>query len=91
MPVWDEAMKNIDCDIQIFNTHQVRLLFSHPTNEQYSIWFQIYPDSLIPDLAAAISEILGKPYNDIMQFFGHCFVRFFSNFGWACGDSYLNY
>uniref|UniRef100_A0A336KLM2 guanylate cyclase n=1 Tax=Culicoides sonorensis TaxID=179676 RepID=A0A336KLM2_CULSO len=64
MTVWNEAMKNIDCEIQIFNTHQ------------------IYPDNLIPDLAAAISEIVGKPYNDIMEFFGHCFVRFFTNFGY---------
>lgn len=85
MAVWDEAMKNIDCDIQIFNTHQVSsqtiISFFFTICHTYDECFQIYPDNLIPDLAAAISEILGKPYNDIMQFFGHCFVRFFSNFG----------
>lgn len=42
---------------------------------------QIYPDTLIPDVAHALSEILGKPFDDIMQYFGHCFVLFFSNFG----------
>lgn len=42
---------------------------------------QIYPDTLIPDVALALSEILGKPFDEIMQYFGHCFVLFFSNFG----------
>lgn len=43
---------------------------------------QQYPDSLIPDLAAALAEITGKQYDYFMVFFGKCFVRFFSNFGW---------
>lgn len=43
---------------------------------------QVYSDSLIPDLAAALSEITGKSYDSFMQFFGRCFVRFFSNFGY---------
>lgn len=63
MDVWNEAMEAIDCDITVFNTHQ------------------IYPDTLIPDLAHAIAEISGKPFDQIMQYFGHCFVKFFSNFG----------
>lgn len=42
---------------------------------------QQYPDTLIPDLAAALSEITGKQYDYFMIFFGRCFVRFFSNFG----------
>lgn len=53
----------IDCDITVFNTHQ------------------IYPDTLIPDIAHALSEILGKPFDEIMQYFGECFVGYFSNFG----------
>ncbi|XP_049530693.1 soluble guanylate cyclase 89Db-like [Anopheles darlingi] len=43
---------------------------------------QLYPDSLIPDLAAALSSITGKPCDEFMIFFGRCFVRFFSNFGY---------
>lgn len=43
---------------------------------------QQYPDSLIPDLAAALAAITGKPYDYFMIFFGRCFVRFFSNFGY---------
>lgn len=66
MKTWNEAMEAIDCDITVFNTHQ------------------IYPDTLIPDLAHAVAEICGKPFDDVMQYFGHCFVKFFSNFGWEC-------
>ncbi|CRL05278.1 CLUMA_CG018222, isoform A, partial [Clunio marinus] len=43
---------------------------------------QQYPDNLIPDLAAALAEITGKQYDYFMIFFGRCFVRFFSNFGY---------
>lgn len=45
-------------------------------------YFQLYPDNLIPDLAAALSAITGKPFDEFMIFFGRCFVRFFSNFGY---------
>ncbi|XP_029713132.1 soluble guanylate cyclase 89Db isoform X1 [Aedes albopictus] len=44
--------------------------------------YQQYPDSLIPDLAAALSAITGRSIDDFMVFFGRCFVRFFSNFGY---------
>ncbi|XP_058812767.1 soluble guanylate cyclase 89Db-like isoform X1 [Topomyia yanbarensis] len=44
--------------------------------------YQQYPDSLIPDLAAALSAITGKSIDEFMVFFGRCFVRFFSNFGY---------
>ncbi|CAO1433697.1 unnamed protein product [Diamesa tonsa] len=43
---------------------------------------QQYPDSLIPDLAAALATLTGKQYDYFMIFFGRCFVRFFSNFGY---------
>ncbi|XP_053698579.1 soluble guanylate cyclase 89Db-like [Sabethes cyaneus] len=44
--------------------------------------YQQYPDSLIPDLAAALSALTGKSIDEFMVFFGRCFVRFFSNFGY---------
>ncbi|XP_055596372.1 soluble guanylate cyclase 89Db-like isoform X2 [Uranotaenia lowii] len=44
--------------------------------------YQQYPDSLIPDLAAALSAITGQSIDEFMVFFGRCFVRFFSNFGY---------
>ncbi|XP_055617436.1 soluble guanylate cyclase 89Db-like isoform X1 [Toxorhynchites rutilus septentrionalis] len=44
--------------------------------------YQLYPDSLIPDLAAALSAITGRSIDEFMVFFGRCFVRFFSNFGY---------
>ncbi|XP_063244258.1 uncharacterized protein LOC134543278 [Bacillus rossius redtenbacheri] len=44
---------------------------------------QIYPDSLIPNLAVACARVTGQASEDeFMQFFGRCFVRFFSNFGY---------
>ncbi|XP_014253023.1 soluble guanylate cyclase 89Da-like isoform X2 [Cimex lectularius] len=45
---------------------------------------QIYDDRLIQDLAAAASELLNpcKSSNEFMTYFGRCFVRFFTNFGY---------
>lgn len=43
---------------------------------------QIYPDSLMPDLAEALSALTGESYAYFMDFFGKCFVRFFTNFGY---------
>ena len=43
---------------------------------------QIYPDKLMPDFAAALSACTGKSFDFCMNFYGHCFVRFFSNFGY---------
>ncbi|XP_031638478.1 soluble guanylate cyclase 89Db isoform X2 [Contarinia nasturtii] len=43
---------------------------------------QIYPDSLMPDLAEALSAITGESFDYFMNFFGKCFVRFFTNFGY---------
>lgn len=42
----------------------------------------MYPDSLLPDIAASLSAITGKSTDYFMSFFGKCFVRFFSNFGY---------
>ncbi|XP_017139743.1 soluble guanylate cyclase 89Da [Drosophila miranda] len=43
---------------------------------------QIYPDKLMPDIAAALSACTGESFDSCMNFFGKCFVRFFSNFGY---------
>ncbi|XP_030374686.1 soluble guanylate cyclase 89Db [Scaptodrosophila lebanonensis] len=43
---------------------------------------QIYPDKLMPDFAAALSACTGESFDSCMNFFGRCFVRFFSNFGY---------
>ncbi|XP_076621621.1 soluble guanylate cyclase 89Db [Colletes latitarsis] len=45
---------------------------------------QIYPDELMTNLAAALATLSGNSVDDVMQFFGKCFVRFFSNLGYAC-------
>ncbi|XP_043590603.1 soluble guanylate cyclase 89Da-like isoform X5 [Bombus pyrosoma] len=45
---------------------------------------QTYPDELMTNLAAALAECNGESVEDVMQFFGKCFVRFFSNLGYAC-------
>ncbi|XP_068724019.1 soluble guanylate cyclase 88E-like [Montipora capricornis] len=45
-----------------------------------------YPDSLMLDIAGAASEVIGKQTDmtpdDFIQFFGVCFVKFFSNYGY---------
>ncbi|XP_005183922.1 soluble guanylate cyclase 89Db [Musca domestica] len=43
---------------------------------------QIYPDKLMPDFAAALAACTGETFDYFMNFFGKCFVRFFSNFGY---------
>ncbi|XP_001943213.1 soluble guanylate cyclase 89Db [Acyrthosiphon pisum] len=54
---------------------------------------QIYPDGLMPELAAAAAELLTDPTDrpgarvqptadGFMRYFGRCFVRFFSNLGY---------
>ncbi|CAL7940160.1 unnamed protein product [Xylocopa violacea] len=45
---------------------------------------QTYPDELMTNLAAALAELTDQSIEDVMQFFGKCFVRFFSNLGYAC-------
>ncbi|XP_070156239.1 soluble guanylate cyclase 89Db [Polyergus mexicanus] len=45
---------------------------------------QIYSDELMTNLAAALATYTGDSMDNIMQFFGKCFVRFFSNLGYDC-------
>lgn len=42
---------------------------------------QIYPDDLMTNLAAALATLSSDTVDNVMQFFGKCFVRFFSNLG----------
>lgn len=42
---------------------------------------QIYSDELMTNLAAALAMYTGDSIDNVMQFFGRCFVRFFSNLG----------
>lgn len=42
---------------------------------------QVYPDSVMSNLAAACSKVTGASYDSFMNFFGKCFVRYFSNLG----------
>ncbi|KAL6262140.1 hypothetical protein P5V15_007237 [Pogonomyrmex californicus] len=43
---------------------------------------QTYPDELMTDLATALAVHTDDSMDNIMQFFGKCFVRFFSNLGY---------
>ncbi|XP_032674743.1 soluble guanylate cyclase 89Db-like isoform X4 [Odontomachus brunneus] len=45
---------------------------------------QTYSDELMTNLAAALAAYTGDSMDNIMQFFGRCFVRFFSNLGYDC-------
>lgn len=36
----------------------------------------------MPDLAEALSALTGESFDYFMDFFGKCFVRFFTNFGY---------
>nr|CAD7395685.1 unnamed protein product [Timema poppensis] len=64
--IWRDILERAGCKYTVFNTHQ------------------IYPDNLVPNLAAASAEVTGPgaTAEQFMEFFGRCFVRFFSNFGY---------
>nr|CAD7568475.1 unnamed protein product [Timema californicum] len=68
--IWREILERAGCKYTVFNTHQ------------------IYPDNLVPNLAAASAEVTGPgaTAEQFMEFFGRCFVRFFSNFGFTPGN-----
>ncbi|XP_068082929.1 soluble guanylate cyclase 89Db [Anabrus simplex] len=63
---WNQIREEADCQFTVFNTHQ------------------IYPDHLMPSLATACAQVVGQGTTTdyFMRFFGRCFVRFFSNFGY---------
>ncbi|VEN44822.1 unnamed protein product [Callosobruchus maculatus] len=43
---------------------------------------QVYPDSIMASLASALAITTSNSYESFMKFFGKCFVRFFSNYGY---------
>ncbi|XP_072375287.1 soluble guanylate cyclase 89Da-like [Diabrotica undecimpunctata] len=43
---------------------------------------QVYPDNLISNLAVAAATVLGASYDSFMNFYGRCFVRFFTHLGY---------
>ncbi|XP_050513576.1 soluble guanylate cyclase 89Da-like [Diabrotica virgifera virgifera] len=43
---------------------------------------QTYPDNIMSSLAAALAKVTSLSVDDTMMFFGRCFVRFFSNYGY---------
>ncbi|KAJ8919157.1 hypothetical protein NQ315_012143 [Exocentrus adspersus] len=43
---------------------------------------QVYPDHIMASLALSLAKITKKSYDSFMNFFGKCFVRFFSNYGY---------
>ncbi|KAH1027948.1 hypothetical protein HUJ05_001365 [Dendroctonus ponderosae] len=43
---------------------------------------QVYPDHIMSNIASALAKLTSKSYDSFMNFFGHCFVRFFSNYGY---------
>ncbi|KAJ8682238.1 hypothetical protein QAD02_018030 [Eretmocerus hayati] len=45
---------------------------------------QTYPDDLMTKLAAELALHTSETVEGVMQYFGKCFVRFFSNLGYDC-------
>lgn len=43
---------------------------------------QVYPDHIMGSLATALGKITNRSSESFMTFFGKCFVRFFSNYGY---------
>lgn len=43
---------------------------------------QVYSDSIMSNIASALAKLTSNSYDSFMNFFGHCFVRFFSNYGY---------
>ncbi|KAI5748898.1 hypothetical protein M8J76_003019 [Diaphorina citri] len=64
--VWLKVLKKAGCKVSCFNTHH------------------IYPDIYMPDLATACASVIEGDLTSeyFMEFFGKCFVRYFSNLGY---------
>ncbi|XP_015840578.1 soluble guanylate cyclase 89Db-like [Tribolium castaneum] len=56
----------------------------HLSECKYTVFstHQVYPDHIMGALAAALAEITAQSTDAFMNFFGKCFVRFFSNYGY---------
>lgn len=67
--VWNKALEDADFKNAVFTTHQV------------------YPDRLIPKLAGACCKHTAHnetplTRDDFLSFFGRCFVKYFSHYGY---------
>ncbi|XP_065225641.1 soluble guanylate cyclase 89Da-like isoform X2 [Planococcus citri] len=78
--IWNSVLKETGCKYVVFNTHQM------------------YPDELMPSLAANCAKIINNnsTADDFMFYFGQCFVRYLSNFGYdepirATGRHFLDF
>ncbi|XP_017776660.1 PREDICTED: soluble guanylate cyclase 89Db-like [Nicrophorus vespilloides] len=51
---------------------------------KYSVFntHQVYPDTLMSDIARACAKVTNRPFDFFMTFFGKCFMRYFSHFGY---------
>lgn len=47
---------------------------------------QVYPDHIMGSLASVLAQITSQSYESFMNFFGKCFVRFFSNYGQSLSE-----
>ncbi|KAF5299447.1 hypothetical protein FQR65_LT01027 [Abscondita terminalis] len=43
---------------------------------------RVYPDDTMAKLAEALAKVTSGDYNGYLKFFGQCFVKYFSNFGY---------
>jgi len=64
--IWQQVMEEAGFKFAVFSTHH------------------IYPDNVMTDLATACAMVTGEgaTTDHFIQFFGRCFVRFFSNYGY---------
>ncbi|XP_023311275.1 soluble guanylate cyclase 89Db-like [Anoplophora glabripennis] len=53
-------------------------------NCKYTVFntHQVYPDHILSSLATACATVTHASYDSFMNFFGRCFVRYFTNFGY---------
>ena len=64
--MWQEILERVGYRNTVFSTHA------------------IYPDDLIGKMAETASQLVanGSTTEDFLRFFGRCFVRYFSHYGY---------
>ncbi|KAH1020983.1 hypothetical protein HUJ04_010562 [Dendroctonus ponderosae] len=65
--IWQKALVMAECKYAVFKKLHI---------------YQVYPDHIMSNIASALAKLTSKSYDSFMNFFGHCFVRFFSNYGY---------
>ncbi|ENN80598.1 hypothetical protein YQE_02977, partial [Dendroctonus ponderosae] len=71
--IWQKALVMAECKYAVFKKLHI---------------YQVYPDHIMSNIASALAKLTSKSYDSFMNFFGHCFVRFFSNYGTICDLDY---